>query len=88
MVIPSEKRLRQLSDDILGNHLESGTAPFTFAVKHGGEDLRPAPLVYVPDLRALFFQYLDQNERYKKEQSECPSENMHLHANSKVHVRM
>ena len=90
MVIPSEKRLRQLSDDILGNHLESGTAPFTFTLKHGGEDLRPAPLVYVPDLRALVFQYLDQNERYKKQQSldsEWPSENMHVHANSKVHVR-
>ena len=35
----------------------------TFALHHR-EDLHPAPLVFVPDLVALVFQYLERNQRY------------------------
>ena len=38
-------------------------APFSFPLPHGGEDLRPAPLVYVPDLVKQIFHLLDQNDR-------------------------
>ena len=34
-----------------------------FPFKSGDEDLRPAPLVFVPDLPAMIFQHLDQNDR-------------------------
>ena len=65
VVIPSEKRQRHLSEDILGDNLEAEEAPFTITLRHGGEDLRPAPLVFVPDLVTLVFQYLEQNQRYR-----------------------
>ncbi len=45
VVVPSEKKLRKLSHELLGDNLESEAAPFSFPLKHGGEDLRPAPLV-------------------------------------------
>lgn len=64
MTIPSEKQQRKLSHEVLGDNLESEAAPFAFQLKHGGEDLRPAPLVYVPDLVTKIFQHLEQNERY------------------------
>ncbi len=63
ITIPSEKKQQLLSHELLGDNLESEAVPFSFALKHGGEDLRPAPLVYVPDVAAKVFQLLDQNER-------------------------
>lgn len=65
MLIPSEKKQRRLSEDILGDNLEAEEAPFSFALQHGGEDLRPAPLVFVPDLVTFVLQYLEQNQRYR-----------------------
>ena len=65
VAIPSEKKQRKLSHQVLGDNLESEATPFAFPLKHGGEDLRPAPLVYVPDLVAKIFQHLEQNERYR-----------------------
>lgn len=63
IVIPSEKRMRECSDDLLGSNLTSELAPFSFPMKHGGEDLRPAPHVYVVDLVQLTLHLLDQYER-------------------------
>ena len=60
----SEKRQRGLSRQQLGTNLTGEAAPFSFPSKQGGEDLRPAPLVYVPDLVAKVLQVLEQNERY------------------------
>ncbi len=43
--------------------IKSESAPFTFELKQGGQELRPAPIAYVPDLKALVFHLLDENER-------------------------
>ena len=64
IIIPSERKLRKLSAELLVEDLESEMAPFSFGLKHGGEDLRPAPLVYVADLVAFTLHLLDQNARY------------------------
>ena len=48
VIVPSERKQRRLSEEMIGNNLE---------------DLRPAPLVYVPDLLAIIFQHLEQYER-------------------------
>ena len=64
VTLPSKKRQRALSHEILGGNLHSEAAPFSFPLKHGGEDLHPAPLDFVPDLTAMIFQHLDQNDRY------------------------
>ena len=80
LTLPSEKRQRALSHDVLGDNLKSEAAPFSFPLKHGGEDLRPAPYVYVPDLPAMIFQHLDQNDRYTSMEMVLPSTcNMNVH---------
>ena len=62
--LPSERKQRKLSHEILGGNLKPDAAPFSFSLKNGGEEVRPAPLVYVPDLEAMIFRHLDQNDRY------------------------
>lgn len=62
--MPSERKLRKLSQELLVNDLESEMAPFSYGLKHGGEDLRPAPLVYVVDLVAFIHHLLEQNSWY------------------------
>ena len=47
----------------------------------GGEDLRPAPLVCVPDLPAIIFKHLDQNDRYTSMEMALP-----LTCNMNVHI--
>ena len=66
IVVPSEKRQRKLSSDLLGTNLTSELAPLSFPLKYGGEDFRPTPLVSVPDLVEEIFHLLDQNDRYKQ----------------------
>ena len=61
--LASEKQLRKQSEQQMGNNLQSEAVPFCFPLK-SGIDLRPAPLVYVPDLVKKVIQTLDQNNRY------------------------
>jgi hypothetical protein len=60
--IASEKQLRRVSDEQLGDNLEGEEAPFCFAARNGF-DIRQAPLVYVPDLVGKIIQTLEQNEK-------------------------
>ena len=59
IIIPSEQKLRELSEELLVTDLKSELAPFSFGLKYGGEDLRPAPLVYVGDLVAFTLHLLE-----------------------------
>lgn len=61
--ISSERRLRKLSANLAGEMV-----PFTFTLWNW-VDLRPAPLLYVPDLVGMIFEALDHNERYVQLQS-------------------
>ena len=61
----SERKMRTASKEMVGTNLASEAAPFSFSLKSGGEEIRLAPLVYVPDLEAKVFELLEQNERYK-----------------------
>lgn len=38
--------------------------PLSFDIESGGRELRPSPLGYVADLKALIHHLLDENERY------------------------
>ena len=55
---------RALSKELVGSNLASEAALFSFPMESCGEELRPAPLVYVPDLSGKIFQLLEQNDRY------------------------
>lgn len=59
----SEAKQRSLSKELIGPNLQSETAAFTFGLDGGGEEIRKAPIAYVPDLVAKVKQLLDQNDR-------------------------
>lgn len=59
----SEKQLQKVSAEIDGDSLLGEAAPFYFPMKFG-IDIRPSPLVFVPDLVSKIVQVLEQNERY------------------------
>ena len=42
--------MRKLSNEITGNSLIGEIAPFSFPLASGGEELKEAALVYIPDL--------------------------------------
>ena len=50
---------RQIVDDILKGEM----ALFSFPLPSGGEELRSAPLVYIPDLVQKVVDLLEENQR-------------------------
>ena len=60
--IGSEKQMRNISQEIIGDNLAGEEAPFYFSTRHR-MDIQPAPHVYIPDLVAKVFDVLEQNER-------------------------
>lgn len=61
--IESEKRQRQLSKQLISTVVEADVAPFTFALKNGGEEVRPAAMACVPYLPDKIFELLDELAR-------------------------
>ena len=45
-------------------HVHAEAVPLSFDIKSGGRELRPSPMGYVRDLKALIYHLLDENERY------------------------
>ena len=45
-----EERMRHICRQIVGDNLKGEMALFSFPLPSGGEELRGAPLVYIPDL--------------------------------------
>ena len=60
MNIASERRLRKRSKEVVTDNLQAEGVPFTFSLKSGGEEIRAAPLAFIPDLKAKIFQMLDK----------------------------
>lgn len=52
-----------MARDLIGPNLASELVPFTFSLDGGGEEIRKAPMAYIPDLQAKIKQLLDQNDR-------------------------
>ena len=62
-MIGSERKMRSVAQAVVGTNLASEALPFSFPLKRGGEEMRPAALCYVSDLGEKVFQLLEQNER-------------------------
>ena len=62
MSIASERKLRKRSKEVVTDNLKAEGVPFTFSLKSGGEEIRAAPLAYIPDLKEKIFQMLDKNK--------------------------
>ena len=58
-----EYKARSLAHDLVGPNLASELMAFTFPLDGGGDEVRKAPMAYVPDLPAKVTQLLEQNDR-------------------------
>ena len=63
MSLASEKKQRKLAQEQLGDNLVTKTAPFSFKLPGGGEELRGAVHVYIPNLVEKITKLLEQNEQ-------------------------
>ena len=61
--ISSERSMRSRASDLTDSPLSSEMALFSFPLQSGGEEVRPAPIVYIPDLKKKLFELLDKNDR-------------------------
>lgn len=60
--IGSEKQQRRLSKEIVSVEIQAETAPFTFSLKRGGEEVRASAIAYLPCLKD---KVTDQHSRYE-----------------------
>ena len=64
MSLACEERMRHVgSKRIVGDNIQGELAPFSFTLTSGGEELRAAPLVFIPNLIQKVTQLLDENHR-------------------------
>lgn len=61
--LASEVSMRKITDEMTGDNLEGEVAPFSFNMPTGGEEIRGAPLVYVPNLIQKIIQTLEEQDR-------------------------
>lgn len=60
--LDSEVKERSLAKELVGPNLESEIVAFTFTLDGGAEEIRKAPMAYIPDLIAKVKQLLEQND--------------------------
>ena len=53
----------RISSHIVGDKRKGKVAPFTFPLPSGGDEIKGAPLVYVPHLLDKVVHFLNENER-------------------------
>ena len=61
--LASEAKERALANVLVGPNLDAEAVVFTFPNSGGGEQIRKAPMAFVPDLVAKVRQLLDQNDQ-------------------------
>ena len=59
----SEAKERSLAKELVGPNLDGEAVAFTFPVDGWGEEVRKAPMAYIPDLVAKITQLMDQNDK-------------------------
>ena len=63
MSFASEGKMRARAKELVEDHIVGERAPFSFALKEGGEEVRTAPYVYVSSLWVKVVALLDHHER-------------------------
>lgn len=59
----SEKKMRLRACNLTVNPLNAEMALFSFPLHSGGEEVKPAPIVYLQDLKGKIFELLEKNDR-------------------------
>ena len=63
--VASEVKERKLMKSQLSEIVvEVESVPFSFSRKSGCQELRPAPIAYISNLKVMVFYLLDEKERY------------------------
>ena len=62
--LSSKRKQQKIAQQQVGDNLETETAPFSFSLASGGEELRAAAHVFIPNLVEKVIQLLEQNEKY------------------------
>lgn len=60
----SEAKEHSLAKELVGSNLDAESVAFTFPGDGGGDEVRTAPMAFVPNLVAKVTQVLDQNDKY------------------------
>lgn len=64
--LDAEAKERSLAKELVGPNIEAEAAPFTHSIDgESGEEIRKAPMAYIPNLVAKVVQILDQNDKYR-----------------------
>ena len=50
LTLASEKRMREVASELVGDNLEAELAPMSFSHRDGGEVIKEAPIAYIPRL--------------------------------------
>jgi len=62
--IESERKQRMVCDTLVTTEIVAEAAPFSFALKRGGEEIRSAPIAYIQHIAVKVMELLDQSHRY------------------------
>lgn len=61
--LSSEAKERSLARELVGPNIAAEAVPLTFPMDNGGNEVRKAPMAYVPNLAAKVVQLLNQNDK-------------------------
>ena len=61
-VLAGEERMRHIFIQTVGDNLKGQIAPFSVTIPFGGEEIKGAPLVFIPHLVNKVVKLLDGNE--------------------------
>lgn len=64
VTVASESQQRKMMKAQLSEiNVEAESVPFSFSRKNRGQELRPAPLAYINDLKSMVYHLLDEKDR-------------------------
>ena len=61
LTLASEKRMRKVASELVGDNLEAELAPMSFSHRDGGEVIKEAPIAYIPRLWEKIEDLLNQS---------------------------
>ncbi|KAL5463613.1 hypothetical protein EMCRGX_G032527 [Ephydatia muelleri] len=62
VAISCEESMRDIAREVIGDNLNGEMAPFSFPAYDGGEEVRAAPHVFIPNLNQKIIQLLEEND--------------------------
>ena len=61
LTLASERRMRKVASEMVGDNLDAELAPMSFSHRDGGEVIKEVPIAYIPRLWEKIEDLLNQN---------------------------